>query len=427
MAAAPLAWAVIDAPFGLDPSTRPGARQGGGPGPSPRPPHPPPPATYRLAIGSHVHPEAHAGTDLRVCRDPSPGETGRGGNAARGQDGLILAVDIGGTKLAAGLVDAAGRVRVAACAATCVTQRDDPDSTAGPRAASRREDPGEALLGRLVALIRSVIGRVADLRSGPGPEAGDDPSRLTGVPGGPVVAVGVGCGGPMTAGGEQVTPLNITQWESFPLRRRLREELGLPVWVDNDAKALALAEGWVGAARDVDNYLAMVVSTGVGGGLVIDGNLLDGTSGNAGHIGHLNVVPDGRRCGCGARGCLEAEASGTAIAAITGFPPAHAGPELIARTGRLVGRAVAGVANLCDLRLAVVAGSVALGFGASFFAAAQQEVDDQARLAFSVGTRIVPAGLGADGPLVGAAAVGWRGWLGRLPDPVGPGGPGGRQ
>jgi glucokinase len=120
------------------------------------------------------------------------------------------------------------------------------------------------------------------------------------------------------------------------------------------------------------------------------------------------VVPDGRACRCGARGCLEAEASGMAIAAMTGRPPAEAPHDVIARTGTLVGRAAASVANLLDLALIVVAGSVALGFGEPFFAAAQDEMDRSARLEFSRGARIVPAGLGAAGPLVGAGAVGWR-------------------
>src|SRR5207248_9809934 len=99
--------------------------------------------------------------------------------------------------------------------------------------------------------------------------------------------------------------------------------------------------------------------TGVGGGIVLDGRLLEGAGRNAGHVGHVIVEPDGRVCGCGTRGCLEAEASGLAIRAITGKPPAEAGPEVVARTGTLVGRAVASVANLLDLPLAVVAGSVA--------------------------------------------------------------------
>jgi glucokinase len=212
----------------------------------------------------------------------------------------------------------------------------------------------------------------------------------------------------MTAGGESVSPLNIPGWRDFPLRARLRDLTDLPVSIDNDAKALALGEGWRGAAQGVDNYVGMVVSTGVGGGIVLDGRLLDGEGANAGHIGHLVVEPEGRPCACGSRGCLEAEASGPAIAAVTGRPAAEAPLDVRRRTGRLVGRAVADVCVLLDLRLAVVAGSVALGFGEVFFAAAQDELDQRARISYARGARIVPAGLGADGPLVGAAAVARR-------------------
>ncbi len=94
---------------------------------------------------------------------------------------------------------------------------------------------------------------------------------------------------------------------------------------------------------------------------------------------------------------------------MTGGAPAAAPPAAIERAGRLVGRAIGSVVNLLDLRLAVVGGSVALGFGKPFFAAAQAEVDRVARLSYSAGVRVVPAGLGADGPLIGAAAVGFRG------------------
>ncbi len=143
-------------------------------------------------------------------------------------------------------------------------------------------------------------------------------------------------------------------------------------------------------------------------GLVVDGRLLDGASGNAGHLGHVIVEPDGRRCPCGARGCLEAEASGTSLAAMTGRPAAEAPVVLRRRTGRLVGRAVASAVNLLDVRLAVVGGSVAIGFGEPFFAAANAELVERSRLAFSAGARIVPAGLAHDGPLIGAAALAWR-------------------
>jgi glucokinase len=132
----------------------------------------------------------------------------------------------------------------------------------------------------------------------------------------------------MTQGGDAVSPLNIPAWRGFPLRQRLITVLeehaatrGVRLRVDNDAKALALGEGWVGAAKGERDYLAMVVSTGIGGGIVLDGRLLGGASGNAGHIGHMIVEPDGRLCACGARGCLEAEASGTGIAQATGAPP----------------------------------------------------------------------------------------------------------
>jgi len=282
---------------------------------------------------------------------------------------LCLAVDIGGTKMAAGLVDRDGEIR-------------DDDHVPTPRS----EDPEEVWAG-LEGLIRGVAAH-----AGPGV----------------LTVCGVGCGGPMEPGGATVSPLNIGAWRGFPLRSRLVDLLGVPTAVDNDAKALALGERWRGAAVGCNNFIAMVVSTGVGGGIVLDGRLLDGRLGNAGHIGHVVVEPTGRLCSCGGYGCLEAEASGTAIAAVTGRPAAEATPEVVARTGTLVGRAVASVANLLDLDLAVVAGSVALGFGEPFFAAARAEIALRARMAFSVGTRIEPAGLGARGPLVGAGAVGWR-------------------
>jgi glucokinase len=155
------------------------------------------------------------------------------------------------------------------------------------------------------------------------------------------------------------------------------------------------------------------VSTGVGGGIVIDGQLLDGATGNAGHIGHVIVEPNGRRCVCGARGCLEAEASGTAIESITGRSPTEPTYDIMVRTGKLVGRAAASVCNALDLDLVVVGGSVALGFGATFFNAAQDALSEHCRLNFSKGARITPARLGDRGPLIGAGAVGLRGLVRR--------------
>jgi len=279
----------------------------------------------------------------------------------------VLAVDVGGTKVAAGVVDAKG---------TIVSRDQVP--TAGA--------DGDELFATIAALVDTVRA-----------EADVD-----------LAGCGIGSGGPMSAGGETVSPLNIEQWRDFPLRARMADHTGLDTCVDNDAKALALGEGWRGAAAGHRNYLAMVVSTGVGGGIVVDGHLLDGAGGNAGHIGHLNAVPDGRPCPCGSRGCLEAEASGTAIAEITGRSAKEATDDVKRRTGDLVGRAVGSVASLLDIELACVAGSVALGFGDTFFAAAQAGVERHARISHARDTVIRAGGLGPDGPLVGAAAVAWR-------------------
>jgi glucokinase len=280
----------------------------------------------------------------------------------------VLAVDIGGTKMAVARADASGAL------------------TARHEVATPRGATAEVLWDTLVGIIDAAL-----------------------AAGGPVAACGCGCGGPMAPAGDAVSPLNIPGWRGFPLRSRLEAVAAAPAFVDNDAKALALGEGWRGAARGVRDYIGMVVSTGVGGGIVLDGRLLEGAAGNAGHIGHVIVSPGGDPCACGARGCLEAMASGPSIERRTGRPAAAAGTDVRAETGRYVGRAVADVANLLDLHLAVVGGSVALGFGAEFFAAAQAELDACAQLDFSRGARIVPAGLAADGPLVGAAAVAYRG------------------
>lgn len=223
-----------------------------------------------------------------------------------------------------------------------------------------------------------------------------------------VRAVGVGSGGPMTSGGATVSPLTIPSWRNFPLLARLTAAYGVPTVVDNDAKALAVGEAWKGAGAGVDSFLAMVVSTGVGGGLVVDGRLLDGASGNAGHVGHVLVVPDGALCGCGARGCLEAEISGTAIGRRLGGPAAGAGPDEVARAGRLLGLGLASVVNLLDLSVVLVGGSVALGFGEPFFAAANAALHEQSRLDYTRDCSVRPVGLGAEGPLVGAGALAWR-------------------
>ncbi len=286
-----------------------------------------------------------------------------GGGVARNAP-PVLALDIGATKVEAAIVDV--------------------DGTVASRSRINDADHHDDLIAGVVELARRVMAE------------------------GSVELVGAGCAGPMSRGGEEVSPLNIPQWRAFPLRRTLREALGAEVFIDGDARALALAEGAFGAARDESSYLSMVVSTGVGGGLVIDGELLDGESGNAGHIGHLNVVPNGNLCSCGAFGCLEAEASGWAIEALTGRSPAEADAATRVRTADLVGRAVGTLASVLDFNHCYIAGSVALGFGDEFFQVANKSARAMARLPYSEHLEISRSELGVDGPLLGAALVAWR-------------------
>src|SRR5207249_7158613 len=183
-----------------------------------------------------------------------------------------LALDIGGTKMAAAVVDASGALLARA------------------RIDTPRSGDGEVLFSALEDMCRGLI------------------AANTGI-----AALGVGCGGPMRYPEGIVSPLNIPAWREFPLRDRLAERFDRPCVVDNDAKALALGERWRGAGRGSNNMLGMVVSTGVGGGIILDGRLLHGFAGNGGHIGHIIVWPGGPLCGCGARGCVEGVASGTGL------------------------------------------------------------------------------------------------------------------
>lgn len=290
----------------------------------------------------------------------------------------VLAIDLGATKFAAAVVDETGDVSG--------LRQVDVDHGADE----------EGVWEQLADLVDDV--RSAAVESGVRP-----------------VACGVGSAGPIVHNLERVSPLNLPAWRDFPLHDRLVEHTGMRVAGDCDTKALALGEAWLGSARGHSNFVAMVVSTGIGGGIVVDGQLLDGSTGNAGHIGHMIVVPDGRECSCGAKGCLEAEASGWAIAEMTGLPPEEATAAVMERTGRLVGRGVASVMNLLEVELAVVAGSVALGFGEAFFEAAQTELEASCRLGGgALQPAIVPSVLGHSAPIIGAGAVAWRS-LGRLP------------
>jgi glucokinase len=300
-----------------------------------------------------------------------------------------LAVDIGGTKLAAGLVEPAGRVLTWAKVPT-------PDGL-----------DAEQLWRTLDALITSVL-TGADIT----------PAELAGC--------GCGCGGPMEWPSGVVSPLNIPAWRGFPLRDRLAERLpGLIVRVHNDAICLVAAEHWRGAGRGRGNVLGMVVSTGVGGGLVLDGRLVAGASGNAGHIGHVVVDPDtGPVCECGGRGCLEAIARGPSLVAwaqAEGWRPEQKdatakeladdgaqghqiGLAAMRRAGRALGIAIASATCLCDLEVVSIGGGLSQA-GPMLFDPLEESLRAHARLDYARNVSVVPAALGQNAGLVGAAAL----------------------
>jgi glucokinase len=195
---------------------------------------------------------------------------------------LVLGFDVGGTKTAACLADAAGRVVARAGFPTPPRPREGIRSLI---------ECGRALLGRAAARRRA---------------AGRRPARLS--------AIGLSVPGPLAADGSLLAPPNMPLWRRLDLAGPLRRAFGAPVRVENDANAAALAEGMFGAARGLRNYVYLTLSTGIGGGLVVDGALVRGRTGNAGEVGHQRVRRAGPRCGCGRRGCLEALAGGAAIA-----------------------------------------------------------------------------------------------------------------
>jgi glucokinase len=311
-----------------------------------------------------------------------------------------LAIDVGGTKLAAAVAEPGGRL---------ITWAQVP---------TPRDVDAEQLWSTLEALVDRVL-----------EEAGiETPGDLAGV--------GAGCGGPMEWPAGLVSPLNIPVWRSFPLRARLQDRFaGSVVRVHNDAICLVAAEHWRGAGRGKDNVLGMVVSTGVGGGLILDGRVIEGASGNAGHIGHVVVDPeDGPVCACGGRGCLEAIARGPALVAWAqgegwrqGQPDATAkdladdaahghplGLAAMRRAGRALGIAIASANYLGDFEVVSIGGGLSQA-GAVLFDPLEESLRAHARLKFARQLRVVPAALGQSAGLVGAAALilaGERYWTG---------------
>jgi glucokinase len=247
-------------------------------------------------------------------------------------------------------------------------------------------------------------------------------SALGALDGRDLVGVGIGSAGPVDEANGLVSPLNMPVWRGYPLRDRVRSLVpdGTPVTLRMDGLAITLAEHWLGAAQGSDHVMGMIVSTGVGGGLILHGRTVSGPTGNAGHIGHVECGGYDDPCACGGIGCLEAVASGpktVAWARRHGFDgetgedlaAAYAAGDEVAqaavrRSGRALGQAIAAATSLVDLEIVAIGG----GFShvtPDLFDYAREAVAERVEFGFVTKVKIVPTGLSQDGPLIGAAAL----------------------
>jgi glucokinase len=325
--------------------------------------------------------------------------TGRVGSAP---EDLVLGLDVGGTKLAAGVVAGNGHV------------------LSMEVAPSRVEEGPDAMIERHLDLGRSAV-------------------AAAGVPWEQVRAVGIACGGPLNPFlGVIQSPPGLPGWDDVPLVARVEAALHRPAVVDNDATACAIAEWWFGAGRErgVLNLVYLTISTGVGGGLVLDGRVYRGAAGNAGELGHLTVDYLGRQCGCGRRGCLEAYASGPQIAArarermaagressLAALPEvsardvaaAAAAGDPLARevwdeTTAILGSAVANILDVFNPELVVLGGGVTRA-GEQLLGPVREASLRQAMAPARTAADVVLAGLGEELGVVSAATVAFE----RLP------------
>jgi glucokinase len=306
-----------------------------------------------------------------------------------------LGVDVGGTKVAGGVVA--------------------PDGTV--LATARRSTP-TASVGETEAAVAEVV------------------TELAGGHGEPLAAVGVGAAGWFDRAGDVVLFSPHLAWRHSSLRRDLAERLQRPVWVGNDADAAAWAEYRFGAARGAELALCVTLGTGIGGGIVAGGRLQRGAHGVAGEWGHMRVVPDGRLCPCGNRGCWEQYASGSALATtarevatrspaaaarlldrvrgdaarLTGEDVARAAADgdpvalsLVNDVGEWLGQGIADLAAVLDPDVVVIGGGVSV-LGEMVLRPARERLDRALPgRGFRPGPRVVAAALGAQAGLVGAA------------------------
>ena len=312
---------------------------------------------------------------------------------------FVLGIDIGGTNLVVGAVAEDGSALHAL--------RSEP---------TRPEEGSDAVLRRLGGMGRAVM---------------DETRKM--VPGAEFAGVGAGAPGPLdTKRGVVLLTPNLG-WVNLPLRQLLQDALGIPAMIDNDANCAVLGEWWRGAARGAKQVIGITIGTGIGGGIIVDGRLYHGASDCAGEIGHTTVEVNGRRCKCGNYGCLEAYASGPAIArraveaieagqtsklpdyvdgaleritAQTVYQAAHDGDELaeevVGDTAKFLGAGIANMINIFNPEIVVVFGGVTLA-GERLFGPLRREVAKRAFKPAVAVCRIVPAELTGTAGVYGAA------------------------
>jgi glucokinase len=310
----------------------------------------------------------------------------------------VVGLDMGGTNIRCAAVSPAGRV--------LILRR-------GPSLADR---DAARVADNIAAQVRGLI----------------DVARRRGF--GAPHAIGVAVPGPLNVfTGVVMAAPHVAAWRAFPLRRRLEKLLGRRVALENDANAWALGEYWRGAARGYRDVVLLTLGTGVGGGLIVGGRIVHGLSGMAGELGHVTVEPDGPRCDCGSRGCLEAYASASGLRGMLfrrlGLRPAAPVParyrdpggnfsvrqltrearrgnrialDLFASAGRYLGIATASFLNVFNPQLIVIGGGVA-GAMRYMRATMMNEVRARTFRAVAAEARIVRAALGPRGGVVGAA------------------------
>ena len=306
----------------------------------------------------------------------------------------VLGIDIGGTKLAAGVVDAGG---------TILARGEMPTLAA--------EGP-ERVLDRIVRLAKDVLGTL-------------------GVSAGSIQRIGIGCAGPVDRqAGLILNPPNLPGWTRVPLVQRIEKALGHPAVLENDANAAALGEFRYGAGRGASSLVYLTVSTGIGSGIILNGKIWHGVKDSAGEVGHMTLLPDGPICGCGNRGCLEALASGPSIARRAREALATERPSRLREAGdftaadvarlaqegdtiaaevwdetvRYLGLGVAAIVTILAPECVVIGGGVTQA-GDFLFERLRREVRRRVKLVAVESVPILPAALGPDVGMLGAAAV----------------------